>query len=80
VDADVVCAADVPGVSAPNPLGLPGREVADCLRLAGADPAVTSPDQVEISPPHDLDGLSARWAALALWHFLAGLASRPSGQ
>ncbi len=78
LDADVVRAADVPGVSAPNPLGLSAREVAACARMAGATPGVSSFDLVEISPNLDRDGQSARWAALAVWHFLAGLARRPS--
>ncbi len=78
LDADVVRAADVPGVSAPNPLGLDGVEVCDVLSLAGASPAVSSLDLVEINPSFDHDGQSARWAALALWHFLAGLGARPS--
>jgi formiminoglutamase len=65
-------------VSAPNPLGLSGEEVAACARLAGASPAVSSFDLVEINPSLDRDGRSARWAAVAVWHFLAGLACRPS--
>jgi formiminoglutamase len=77
VDADVARAADVPGVSAPNPLGLAGDEVADCARRAGAAPEVASLDLVEVSPLLDPDGRSARWAALVVWHFLAGLAARP---
>src|SRR5262249_18444755 len=32
LDADVVRSADVPGVSAPNPLGLAGAEVVSCAR------------------------------------------------
>jgi formiminoglutamase len=76
LDADVVRAADVPGVSAPNPLGLSAAEVAACARLAGATPGVESFDLVEINPSLDHDGQSARWAALAVWHFLAGLARR----
>jgi formiminoglutamase len=79
LDADVVRAADVPGVSAPNPLGLGGAEVAECLRLAGASGGVASLDLAEVNPALDPGGLSARWAALALWHFLAGLALRPIG-
>jgi formiminoglutamase len=76
IDADVVRAADVPGVSAPNPLGLPGSAVAACARLAGMSPAVTSLDVVEINPSHDCDGRSARWGASVVWHFLTGLAAR----
>jgi formiminoglutamase len=76
VDADVVRAADVPGVSAPNPLGLDGAEVAACCRVAGESPGVTSFDLVEINPSLDRDGQSARWAALVVWHFLSGLSRR----
>ncbi len=79
IDADVVQTADVPGVSAPNPLGLRGAEVAACARAAGQSPAVASVDLVEINPRHDRDGQSARWAALVVWHFLAGLALRSPG-
>jgi formiminoglutamase len=76
IDADAVQAADVPGVSAPNPLGLAGAEVAACARLAGRSPAVSSLDLVEINPQQDCDGRSARWAALVVWNFLCGLAKR----
>jgi formiminoglutamase len=77
LDADVVHAADVPGVSAPNVAGLSGQEVLACIRLAGRSPQVAGMELVEVNPRLDLDGRSSRWAALALWHFLIGLASRP---
>jgi formiminoglutamase len=76
LDCDAVAAAEVPGVSAPNPLGLPAGEVCACLRAAGASPLVASLDVVEINPGLDRDGQSARWAATVVWHFLAGLAKR----
>jgi formiminoglutamase len=76
IDADVVSAAEVPGVSAPNPLGLSGTEVAICARKAGQTPAVASIDLVEINPRFDVDGRSARWAAAVVWYFLRGLAER----
>jgi formiminoglutamase len=76
LDADVVRQADVPGVSAPNPLGLSGRAVAACAAAAGAMSAVSSFDLVEINPALDRDGQSARWAAVVLWHFLRGLSRR----
>jgi formiminoglutamase len=76
LDADIVRAADVPGVSALNPTGIPGGQVVRCARLAGQCPAVSSVDLVEINPLFDRDGQSARWAALALWQFLMGVASR----
>src|SRR5262249_48336213 len=76
LDADVVQAADVPGVSAPNPAGLSGWEVAACARLIGSCSDVSSFDLVEINPRHDRDGQSARWAALVVWNFLVGRAGR----
>jgi len=76
LDSDFVCQADVPGVSAPNPLGLSGRVVAACAAAAGECAAVSSFDLVEINPSLDRDGQSARWAALTLWHFLRGLTRR----
>jgi formiminoglutamase len=72
LDADAVRAADVPGVSAPNSLGLAGNEVAQLARYAGACPVVASIDLVEINPRHDRDGRSARWAAVVIWNFLIG--------
>jgi formiminoglutamase len=77
LDSDVASQADVPGVSAPNPLGLSGQEIAAAARAAGEYPAVNSFDVVEINPALDRDGRSARWAALVVWHFLTGLARRP---
>jgi formiminoglutamase len=76
VDADAVRMMDVPGVSAPNPVGLIGEDVISCARLAGRSPAVSSFDLVEINPRFDRDGQSARWAALVIWHFLVGLSLR----
>jgi formiminoglutamase len=81
VDADAARAADVPGVSAPNPAGLPGDEVLASARLAGGSPEVSGLDLVGVNPRHDRDGQTARWAALLVWNFLAGLRvrSRPQG-
>jgi formiminoglutamase len=76
VDADAVDVRSVPGVSAPNTAGVDGEEVLACARLAGQSPMVASLDVVEVSPPLDRDGQSARWAALLVWHFLIGLAQR----
>jgi formiminoglutamase len=76
LDSDVVRQADVPGVSAPNPLGLSGPGVVACAAAAGEHPAVSSFDLVEINPSFDRDGQSACWAAVAIWHFLSGLTRR----
>jgi formiminoglutamase len=76
LDADVVHEAEVPAVSAPNPAGLSASSLFTCMRLAGESPHVASVDLVEINPHLDRDHQSARWAALAIWHFLVGLAKR----
>jgi arginase family enzyme len=76
IDSDVASSADVPGVSAPNLLGLAGVELCIAARLAGASTVVTSFDVVEVNPSLDRDGRSSRWAALVVWNFLAGLTSR----
>jgi arginase family enzyme len=76
IDADAITAATVPGVSAPNPAGLSGAMVLRWARQAGRSPLVAGVDLVEICPPFDRDGQSARWAALVVWHFLVGLAER----
>jgi formiminoglutamase len=79
IDADVVRSADVPGVSAPNPSGLPGEEVLTCARLAGLSSAVASIELVELNPAYDHDGRSLHWGSLVVWHFLIGLANRSRG-
>jgi formiminoglutamase len=76
IDADAVRMMDVPGVSAPNVVGLIGEDVLECARLAGESPVVSSLDLVEINPRFDCDSQSARWGALLIWHFLIGLARR----
>lgn len=76
IDADVVRSSEVPGVSAPNPMGLSGDDVVRFAFQCGADRRVVSLELVEINPRFDVDGRSARWGAVVIWHFLAGLASR----
>ena len=76
LDADVIQLADVPGVSAPNPVGFTGAAAVSLARLAGKSPWVSSFDLVEICPPCDVNDQSSRWAALMIWSFLIGLAER----
>lgn len=78
LDADVVCAADVPGVSAPNPVGHTGKELLVVARAAGQSPEVSSFDLVEINPKVDREALSVRWGAHAIWNFLIGHGTRPA--
>jgi formiminoglutamase len=76
VDADAFSAADVPGVSAPNPAGYPGHAAAPLARTAGLAPDIASFELVEVNPALDIDGRTARWAAITVWSFLMGLARR----
>lgn len=76
LDLDVVNAAEAPGVSAPNPLGLSGAELCELAALAGAEPRTRIVELSEVNPAFDLDGRTARLAAAAIWHYLAALARR----
>jgi len=78
VDADAFRQADVPGVSAPNPLGLDGRLWPVLARAAGRTRAVRSLELVEVNPTFDRDEQSVRWAAVGIRQLLASLALRPS--
>lgn len=75
-DLDAVDGAYAPGVSAPSTNGMPVGLWLEAAFRAGATPAVTSADVVELSPPHDRDGQTARLAALTVWQLLRGLATR----
>lgn len=74
-DMDVVSAAEAPGVSAPNPLGMSGAELCALAELAGADPRTRIVELSEVCPPHDSDDRTARLAAVAIWHVLAAWAT-----
>ena len=79
LDLDAFSAAALPGVSAPNPWGLSadlGLQVAQAL---GASPAVVMVDIMELAPPLDASGRSARMAAFLLGAFLQGLHRRAGG-
>lgn len=76
-DLDAVDQSAAPGVSAPAVGGFGTGEWFELAAAAGACPAVASVDLVELCPPHDADGRSARLAALTLWRVLHGLLQRP---
>lgn len=75
-DLDAIDAAAAPGVSAINPAGLSPHDAAAICEAAGADPRIRHFDIMELSPPHDPDGRTARIAALLFLSFLAGFARR----
>ncbi|HEY3876509.1 MAG TPA: formimidoylglutamase [Candidatus Kapabacteria bacterium] len=75
-DMDSVRASDAPGVSAPMPTGFLAEEVYELSVAAGLSKNLRMLDLVEVSPPHDADGRTARLAARMIAGFLAGVANR----
>jgi formiminoglutamase len=75
-DLDAVDQAAAPGVSAPATAGLSPHIWLYAAYRAGACSTVRSMDIVELSPPLDPDGRTARLAARTVWEFLRGLAAR----
>jgi formiminoglutamase len=75
-DLDAVSADIAPGVSALNPDGLDARTWLAAAEAAGRAQSVRSFDLCELNPRFDVDGRTARLAALTVWHFLRGLALR----
>jgi formiminoglutamase len=73
-DLDVVRAADAPGVSAPNPIGMAGDELCQIAAIAGRDSRTRIVEFTEVNPNYDVDGRTARLTAIAIWHVLAGFA------
>lgn len=76
IDLDGFDGAQVPGVSAINPMGIPVPGGCHLAEAAGAEPRVRHFDLMELSPPHDPSGRSARVAALLFLSFIAGFATR----
>ncbi|MEL6770013.1 MAG: formimidoylglutamase [Bacteroidota bacterium] len=75
-DLDAVDVAHAPGVSAPNAGGLSAALWLRAAYETARSPHVTSLDVVELNPTYDVDGRTARLAALTVWTFLKGLAER----
>lgn len=75
-DLDAVDQSEAPGVSASCIAGLTStlwlRAAYECAR----SPAAASFDVVELNPRFDVDGRTARLAALTVWMILRGLADR----
>ncbi len=75
-DLDVVRSGDAPGVSAPLPTGLTAEEFLTAALFAGKRRKVKLIDIVEMNPKYDVDGKTAKLAALAMMYFLTGIANR----
>jgi formiminoglutamase len=75
-DLDAVHSADAPGVSAPLPTGLTPEEFLTAALFAGKRRKTKLIDIVEMNPKYDIDGRTAKLAALAMMYFLTGIANR----
>lgn len=73
-DLDAVDQSLTPGVSAPAVGGFTTAEWLEAAEGAGRCPQVRSIDVSECNPRFDVDGRTARLAALTVWHVLRGLA------
>ena len=76
IDLDGLDGAEVPGVSAVNPMGVPIPGACHLAEAAGAESRVRHFDVMELSPPNDPSGRSARVAALLFLSFIAGFTTR----
>lgn len=73
VDMDSIDASNAPGVSAMNPCGLFPSQLVPWVEAAAAHPRLACFDIMELSPPHDPDGRTARLAAYLFLTFIRAL-------
>ena len=78
IDLDGIDAAAAPGVSAPSPLGVGVADATQLAEAAGRDRRVGHFNLMELCPPHDHEGRTARVAALLFLSFIAGWRGRPA--
>ena len=76
LDLDAIDGASAPGVSAPNPMGIPPAYAAMLAERAGKTESVRHFDIMELNPDFDTDGRTARLSAVLFIHFLAGVSER----
>lgn len=75
-DLDSVHGSDAPGVSASLPTGLTAEEFLTAALFAGKRRKTKIIDIVELNPKFDVDGRTAKLAALSIIYFLTGFANR----
>jgi formiminoglutamase len=75
-DLDALDAAHAPGVSAINPAGMTVREAQRWVHALARRPNVKCFDLMELCPPHDPQGRTARVAAHLFLAFLRGWSER----
>ena len=71
VDLDAADASVAPGTSAAGPGGLSAREMIGIVQRIGADGRLLGADLMELSPPYDEGGRTAKLAARLLLELLA---------
>ncbi len=76
IDLDGIDSSAAPGVSAMNALGIKVSDACRIAELAGSDLRVRHFDLMELSPPHDPSGRTARVAAHLFLCFVAGFGLR----
>ena len=73
LDMDVVRAADAPGVSAINPIGISGYDFCQLGVIAAQDTRTRIFEITEVNPIYDIDSRTARLAAVTIHQFLSNL-------
>lgn len=76
MDMDAVFQAEAPGVSAPNPSGIPKPLWLELAYRFGKHESVSSFDICEVNPSYDRDHQTVKLAALTVWQFILGLTLR----
>jgi len=74
VDIDCLDLSIAPGTAAPSPGGLSAWDILEGVFAVGTHEKSIGMDLVEVSPPHDPQGLTSVTAATIVLHYLGGLA------
>ena len=74
IDTDVLDASIVPGSTLPEPGGLTYLELIEGLAAVTRKGQVIGFDIVEVNPPHDPHGLTARTAGWIMFEFVRHIA------
>lgn len=70
IDMDSVRASDAPGVSAPSPIGFTAEEICLVASIAGKRKRSKLLEITEVNPDYDIDGRTAKLAALIVAYFI----------
>jgi agmatinase len=80
VDIDVLDPAFAPGTGTPEPGGLTTRELLRAIRIIGQTIDLCAMDLVEVSPPYDPSGITARAGHRVVLEALSAVALRKTGR